>query len=296
MNRRAAVAVIALLALSGAWATWFWWRLPGRLPTDDDYRRANAFIAPKLQPGDVIVLAPAWAERGRPFLTAAPVEAGYDLEKSEFPGTKRQWLVALAEAPRFDLEAARRTMSTRGTSIEHLSVGALWVELFAIPGPVVDFSVTESLERATVTIAGPRGETCRPVGQGKHQCSHADWNHVRAGWYEVQEQPMRCVWAHPVDEGPLEIAFDDVPLRGQVQVRAAFVGQSSSFARGAQVELALRSGETEMARLRVENKPGIQRLSAPLPPWLAERGPLTLSISTPSSAMRHFCFDAWVGP
>jgi hypothetical protein len=296
VNRRAALAVIASLALTGAWATWFWWRLPQRLPTDDDYRRANELIASKAQPGDVIVLAPSWAERGRQFFTAAPVEAGYDLETSEFPGTKRQWLVALADAPRFDLGAARRTLASRGPSIEYLSIGALWLEVFAIPGPAVTFSATESLARATVTIAGPRGETCRHVEPTKHQCSHADWNHVRAGWYEVQERPMRCVWAHPVDEGPLEVAFDDVPLRGAVQVRAAFVGQSSAFARGAHVELAVRSGDVVAGRVRVENRAGIQRGAVTLPASLPERGPLTLSITTPSSAMRHFCFDAWVGP
>ncbi len=175
-------------------------------------------------------------------------------------------------------------------------MGALWLELFAVPGPEVTFSVTESLAQATVTIAGPRGETCRHVEPSKHQCSHADWNHVRAGWYEVQERPFRCVWAHPVDEGPLEVSFDDAPLRGQIHVRAAFVGQSAAFARGAHVDLAVRSGAVEMARVRVENKSGVQKYDSPITDKIPERGPVTLSISTPNSAMRHFCFDAWIGP
>ena len=169
------------------------------------------------------------------------------------------------------------------------------MELFDAPGPKFDLRLTDALENATVSILGPRGETCRNVGKGRHQCSHADWNHVAAGWHEVEERPLRCIWAHPVDEGPLEIRFPDVPLKGVVHVRAAFTDSAPGFARGAPVELSLRSGDTELPRLKVENKPGIQPFDVPLPSWL-ERGELSVAVSTPNSAMRHFCFDAWIGP
>jgi hypothetical protein len=295
VTRPAALGVALLLVLSGGWATWFWARLPGRLPSDHDYRRANEAIAARARPGDVIVLAPAWAERGRAFLTAAPVEAGYDLARDEHPGAKRLWLVALTEAPRFDLEAARGALAARGPSVEVLKIGALWLELFDAPGSEVSFSLTESLASAVVSNAGDRGETCRHDGAGRHQCSHADWNHVQAGWHEVDERPLRCVWAHPVDEGPLEVRFEDVPLRGTLHVRAAMTDAAASFVRGAPVTLAVRADEAPIGRLVVENRPGVQRARLKLE-GLPERGAVTFSVSTPASALRHFCFDAWLGP
>lgn len=298
MNRRIALTSAAILiALAGVGGTWFWLALPGRMPADDDYRRSNEYIQKNRLDGDVIVLAPAWAERGRQFLTAAPVFAGYDLARDEYPGTRRQWLVALAEVPRFSLDDARARLAARATAGSHgLRIGHLWVEPFEIAGPVVDYSFTEHLANAVVTIAGPRGETCRNVGAGKHQCSHADWNHVRAGWHEVDEKPVRCVWAHPVDEGPLEIRIPDVPLAGVVRGRAGFTDQAPAFAHGAPVDLTVRVDDVEVGKTRFENRRGLMPFEQRLPAGLPARGAVTFVVTTPHSSMRHFCFDAWLGP
>ena len=296
MTRRSALAVLVALVVTGAYATHFWATLDGRLPTDDDYRAAHALIASKTEAGDVIVLAPSWAERGRAFLTAAPVEAGYDLAHDEYRGKKRWWLVALNEAPRFDLGEARRTLAARGPSLMAERIGGLWVELFAIAGAGVTFSFTEEAASAEVSIAGPKGERCRDEAGGRHQCSHGSWNHVRAGWHEVNERPFRCLWAHPVDEGPLEIRYADVTLRGAVQLRAALTDSAPTYEAGTPVELSLRQGETEVGRWTVRNQPGVQSFALELPQSLPERGPVTLAVTSASSRARHFCFDAWVGP
>lgn len=296
MTRRVALAALIALVLSGAYATHFWATLDGRLPSDDDYRQANERIRARVDAGDVIVLAPSWAERGRAFLTAAPVEAGYDLAHDEYRGTRRQWLVALADAPRFDLEDARRTLSTRGRSLWSERIGGLWVELFAIAGPAADFSFTDEAATAEVSIAGTKGEKCRDTGGGRHQCSHGPWNHVSPGWHEVDERPLRCLWAHPVDEGPLEIRYPDVPLRGVVRVRAALTDSGPGFDKGTPVELELRAAEGSLIRWTIDNRSGVQSFSLPWPESLPERGPVTFAVTSASSQARHFCFDAWVGP
>jgi hypothetical protein len=295
--RIALISAAIVIALSGVWATWFWLALPGRMPTDDDYRQSNEYIEKNLLSGDVIVLAPAWAERGRAFLTAAPVFAGYDLATDVYPGTKRQWLVALADVPRFSLEEARSILKARATSTgAGLRIGALWIESFTIAGPQVDFAFADALRTATVSIAGPKGETCRNMENGRHQCSHADWNYVAAGWHEVDEKPLHCIWAHPVDEGPLEIRFPDVPLHGALRGRAAFTDEAPAFAHGAPVELAVRLGDMPLGKVTITNRPGIQPIELQIPADAPATGDVTFSVSTTNTGMRHFCFDAWLGP
>lgn len=284
----------ALVVAAAIASTIFWLRLPSRLPTDADYRAANALIASRAQPGDVIVLAPAWAERGRAFLDAAPVFAGADLAKDEYPGTNRQWLVALADAPRFDPEAARAALRSRGPALGAVErIGALLVELYEIPGPAQLHALTEHVADAVVSLDGASSEPCRLRRDGVHQCPRGEWNHVRAGWFEVEERPMRGIWAHPVDGAALRLEWPDVPLGRAVRGRAAFAGQSGKS--GAEVELALEIDG------HVVDKRTFRPRTSPQPfeftfTGVPERGRLALLVTTPNAGMRHFVVDAWTAP
>ena len=296
MKRRLLAAIAIGTALLGVWATVFWLTLPGRMPTDADYQRANALIASHEQPGDVIVIAPAYAERGRQFLTAAPAMQGYDLAHDVYPGTKRQWLVALPELPRFSLARARRALAARGKSEGGERVGNLWVEAFDVAGPEVDYSFDDAVGGAAVSIAGRRPESCRFVGHGKHQCSEGSWNYVQAGWHEVQERPFHCIWAHPVNDGVLTIRFPEVPLHGALHGRAAFTDLAPTLPHGAPVFVGVLAGSQRIASFQFDNRPGLQSFDALLPAGLPPQGPVTFQVSTPNNAVRHFCFDAWLGP
>ncbi len=295
--KRASLAGIAIVtALAGVWATLFWLRLPARMPTDSDYRRVNAFIESHERPGDIIVVSPHWAQDGRQFLTAVPVMAGYHLSTDVYPGTKRQWLVALPDLPRFSLETSRRALAARGKSEGGRRIGHLWVEAFDIAGPPVDYSFDDAVPGATVRIVGRRSVVCRNLGNGKHQCPEGAWNYVRAGWHEVHYEPFHCIWAHPVNDGTLEITFPNVPIAGTLRGRAAFVDDAPSFKQGAPVLVGVEAGGRSIANFRFDNRVGLQDFESPLPSGLPPTGPVTFSVSTPNNAVRHFCFDAWLGP
>ncbi len=298
MNRARiiAIALAGVAASTAVASTVFWARLPSRMPTDDDYRRVNELIAAAKQPGDIVVLAPAWADRGRQFITGLPVYAGYDLAGDQYPGTRRQWLVALPDVPRFSLSAAREALLARGRGAgEGKRIGELYVEPFSLAGPPMAYSFLAEVPEATVTVEGMRPETCRPHNGG-HQCSRGGWNKVEAGWYEVEERPAHCIWAHPVGRDALAIAFPGVPLPAGSRIAGwgAFVGQAPANG-GAEVDIAIDVDGHALQPAAFPNGFGRQRFDVSVPAS-AEKATVTFRVTTPDAGMRHFCFDAWVQP
>lgn len=300
-NRLLLIASATVLALVSVWSLWFWGTLPGRLPTDDDYRAVNAHLQTHAREGDIAVLAPSWADRGRDFLTAVPIFAGYDLSAEPPPGTRRQWLVALADAPRFSLENARASLRDRVTAVADptdsnagVRIGALWVEPFDAPGPSMRWQLSDSLDGAQVAVGSER---CPRRADGRFQCRRGDWNHVRAGWHEVEERPFRCVWAHPVTGAPLRIAIPDVPT-GTLHGRAAFVGLSAQRS-NVPVHLEARRRGHVVGRWTFESRTGIQPFQSESVPTLAVADAdtdvgLEWVITSQDAGARHFCFDAWI--
>jgi len=292
------LAAAALIVLTAVASTIFWARLPGRLPTDDDYRRVNDLLASQAQPGDIAVLAPAYADRGRQFITAVPVYAGYDLGGDVYEGTKRQWLVALPDAPRFSLEAARGELLSRGTSAAGgQRVGELYVEPFSIIGPPVAFSFLDAAADADVSIGGGHPTVCRVTRNGAHQCSNQDWNRVQPGWYEIQERPAHCVWAHPVGQDPVLITYRNVPVAPGSKIAGwvALADQTPAVAGAPEVNLGIDVDGRALDRVTLPNQWGKMPFERLLPSG-PDHATITFAVTSPNPGLRHFCYDAWVQP
>jgi hypothetical protein len=299
VNRPRLIALVAaaVVALTAVASTIFWATLPSRLPSDDDYRKVNDFIESRKKDGDIVVLAPAWADRGRQFITALPVYSGFDLATDDYPGSKRQWLVALPDVPRFSLTDARSALLKRGASAgSGQKIGELYVEPFDVAGSPVAFSFLDAIPQAEVSIEGGRPETCRPTRSGGHQCSRGGWNKVQAGWFEVDEHPAHCVWAHPVGRDPLTIAFHQVPVPpgGHIHGWGAFVGQAPAGS-GAPVDVAIDVDGKPLESVRFPNQFGRIPFEVSLP-QAGVPSTVTFRVSASDAGMRHFCFDAWVQP
>lgn len=291
------LVVAAAIVATGAWATWFWRTLDGRLPTDADYRAVNKRIRANVRPGDVIVLAPGWATRGKDFLDAAEVRASADLATDTYPDTKRQWLVALADAPRVDLEALRTALKARATASGGGDrIGGLWVEAFDIAGPVTKLRLREALPLALVSLAGAKDEACRwNAAERRHECPRGGWNTVYAGWFDVAGNPFEAFWAHPVDGADLVLRWTDAPVSGRLDLRGALTSLVA-LEPGEPVEVEARVDGTEVGRFSVQ--PPQQRptsasfvLPAADP---AARGLLELRIRARRAGRRHFALDGWV--
>lgn len=275
----------AALAGAGIGSLVFWLTLDARLPTDDDWKQAHELVTRSSRAGEAIVLAPSWATRGRDFLTSRPVYTLDDHANGELVGVPRVWLVSLDGAPRFDVEEARAQLGT--SAGQATRVGALSVEPFDTGAAAVTWRLSDEIAEATVAIRGAKEQPC-PWRKDHFQCPRGGWNAVHAGWFEVQEHPMRCIWAHPVGPEPLEIALEGVPAGARLRGRGAFVGQAAAQS-GAHVDVEVRRDGRPVGTARFENVMGRQPFEFE---WAG--GDVTFAVTTPNSGRRHFCFDAWV--
>lgn len=290
MNRRQALRLFAaILATTGVWSLVFWFTLDGRLPTDDDWVSAHSLIEKQATAGDAVVLAPSWATRGRDFIPSLPVFTLDDFQNGELLGVSRVWLVALANAPRFSPSKALALVGPNCGAAER--IGALFVQACERQTPKLRWRLSDEIRSARVRIDGKKPTPC-PWRDNRFECSNEPWNTVHAGWFEVEEHPMRCVWAHPVGKDALEIRFDAVSRGGLLRGRGAFVGQAAGRS-GAPLDVAVTSGQQVLGRVRFENRFGRQPFEFALPPS-AEPASLTFSVTTPHRGGRYFCIDAWV--
>lgn len=98
--------LVALLSLL------FHLRLPGRLPSEGDYRAVAERLKAEARPGDAVLLFPWWAERARLFVPPeVPVYGYLGSDKDDLAAHSRIWVLGQPELP-----ARTRTPSSRTSS------------------------------------------------------------------------------------------------------------------------------------------------------------------------------------
>ena len=149
------VALVALIAL-GAGSLAFDLTLPARLPSDQDWAEAAGALRALAGPGDAVQIWPAWAERARLFVDAAPVLAEEDLERFDDPAVRRLWVLSLPRAPFFrdpaaDLQA-RGATPLRGEQ----RFGALSLRPWDLHAPELAADLTHASEEHEVDYVARR--------------------------------------------------------------------------------------------------------------------------------------------
>ena len=69
------------------------------MPSERDWAEAAGALRSSARPGDAVQIWPAWAERARMFVDAAPLLAEEDLAQADYVGVQRLWLLSLPRAP-----------------------------------------------------------------------------------------------------------------------------------------------------------------------------------------------------
>ncbi len=119
---------------------------------------------------------------------------------------------------------------------------------------------------------------------------------MQPGWYEVDEHPAHCVWAHPVGRDPLTISFHQVPIPPGSHIHGwgAFVGQAPA-GNGAPVDVQIDVDGHGLEPVSIPNRFGRTPFEVALPA-AAQASTVTFRVSARDAGMRHFCFVAWVQP
>jgi hypothetical protein len=244
----------ALIAV-GAGSLLFDLTLSWRLPSDADWAEAAGALRSAAQPGDAVQIWPAWAERARMFVDAAPVVAEEDLEHADYVGLRRLWLLSLPRAP-FSSSADGRLRARGATpATEARKFGAISLRAWDLHGAQVAADLTRSQEQHEVDYVA---RTCVRVAIGSRFSARGAAGailHLRGG--VIGE---RAYDAHRPDV-QVQVFADGTPL-----------------------------GTLEVPRTAVDGT-GWRRLDAEVPPGAAERE-FVFAVSSPDRT-RPFCLQAW---
>jgi len=245
---------VALLAL-GAGSLLFDLTLPLRLPSEADWAEAAGALRAGVQAGDVVQIWPAWAERARLFVDAAPVVAEEDLASADYPGARGLWLLSLPRTPYF--HSADAALLGRGATPagSERRFGPLKLQRWDLHARPVAADLTRSGEEHEVDYVARRCVRVPIGGRFTARGAAGSTLHVRAG--VIGER------AYDADRAPIEVQIfsDGAPL-----------------------------GRLEVPRT-VRDGTGWRRLDVALPGGPAERDFL-FAISSPDRG-RPFCLQAW---
>ena len=155
-------------------------------------------------------------------------------------------------------------------------------------------SLSRQLQRARVTQAGrPCSERkSTPYGMG-WSCSSRSWNYVGHTTNKFNGAFLPCIWAHPVDDGPLVITFPGVTMGSAIVGNHGLAdGAVDSFAAGAPVTLEVEVGGKLLEKLVRTNSKGWTGFRVPTAGFAGKQADITFTVTTTSAGGRHYCFDA----
>ena len=292
-----ALLASAILVLTGVQGSWFWLTVDEG-PGPDAVAAAARVIRDGYTPGDLIILAPAYATRAREHLGDLAPLAVRDPLAEDLEAHPRVWVLGLfgkAEAMRPRFAAAHLTLEDSQAPA---------------PGVVVDRYLTGGRDRVTYDFVanlkaarvwhekGSERVACDQWQQvngqggrlGRWACPYdKDWFYVAPEWHRMGDHQRLCLWAHPPNEGRLVIQYPSVPLTGRLAGRAGHTLNSSKNARAA-IDLDVAVDPEPAQRFSFE-------LADTWRPFMldtaaATTGTVTFAVSTVDAGVNHFCFTA----
>ena len=286
---------LVAMALAGVISLGAQTRLAAQLPTELDWRAAAALLERDSRAGDVVVVAPPWAERARAELPARlPVFSLSRYADEPLLGARRAWLVSLSGLP-FSGDAVAKDVAKRASADGGVQrVGSLTVTRYDLAQPrrAIAF-LPDWLAQATAKIGDA---PCERDGSAAFRCP-GDVRIAREV-REVGGGPRPCVSTTPgsAASGPLSITFPDVPMGLELRGAAGYVGRLPSAA-SSPVRFAVQVDGSEVAG--IELSPGStdwRPLEVRTGTLAAEPHALTVVLSSSEPAGRTVCFDLWTLP
>jgi len=281
---------LAVVLGCSLYAVGFWaFAGSGTLP----YEAAADVVKERWQAGDAVAIRPWWAARIREHLGDRPFVQVRDLAAEDLSRFARLWVLSLPGHHRgpggpFDNGTYRMA--------EEHELDGLLLRLYELPAPAeVVYDFRENLKQARVAIRGKtRRKACDRWIENRWQCSGRDWNYVGRMIVELGDDPREVIWAHPVDEGPIEIVYPNVPGGRELLVHTGLTPAAARIRThdAVPVDLEVRIDGRRVATVVQPNETGF----FPHPIDVSTLGPgphaVTFRVSAKRTGMRHFCFTA----
>jgi hypothetical protein len=275
-----------------------------RGPAPSDWAALVPVVAEARKAGELVVVAPGWAE---PLARQALGDAVFPLRDVARPDVSRYEsaleISALGEHGQELLgwqETARR------------EVGPFVVRNMKNPAAakvVFDFVDGLSPERADVRTTEPSAN-CPWTTQGqllagglgghptfprtRFECPAGLFFNVSATVIADQDfRPRRCLWSHPPQRGEVVTRYKDVPLGQVIHGHSGMYWIIERERKGAPVTLAVRVDGEEVGRVVHEDGQGFAPFELPLGKHAGKASAtVEFAVSSRNYQHRHFCFEA----
>jgi hypothetical protein len=275
-----------------------------RSPTFSDWSKLAGPVADERKEGDLLVVAPSWAE---PLVRQALGDAFFPLRDVARPDVSRYRaaleITALGERAS-ELDGFRE--------VSRREVGPFLLRRLENPSPaevVFDFVDALGPERADVRFTAPESKcpftTNAPVlagGLGGHptfpaarfSCPGGPFFNVSVTVIADQDfRPRRCLWSHPPSRGEIVTRFSHVPLGRVIRGHAGMYWIIEREKKGAPVSLAVRVDGEEIGRYEHADGAGWEGFEMPLGVHAGKPSSVVeFAVSSTNYMHRHYCFEA----
>ena len=283
-----AVVLATVLYASG------FWLLSANPISDpaDAYGRAATFVNRAWRTGDVLATRPFWAARAREYLGDRPMVQVRDLAAEDLSRHRRLWLLSAPGAthsPGGPFDNGKYRLSDQRWFSE------LELRLYELPEPAqVVFDFRAELQRARVAVVGKRRRECAKWVENRWVCPDQPWEYVGRMVIDLDANPREAIWAHPNDEGPIEITYPTVPGGRILRVYTGLTPAAARVIEGTPIEMEVLVAGKSLARLSQANLASWNVHDLDISNFGSGPYPVTLRIKTKNVNMRHFCFQAEV--
>jgi hypothetical protein len=277
-----------------AWGIWVVRWDSNRMPSQEVFSLAAARIQQGWQDGDVIRTLPLWNDNQRVGLDGHPFLLSTEPDEYDRHLYRRMWL-AWPRSHSGDAQADLAMTWLPGFTTVSEEGGYRVVLGDIVQTHEVLFDGYEQLAEARVSQARMDGEpqACEIWDDARWQCGRRDdFIYVGQTIREIDDTFRRCITANPPpDQKTWVVEWDDVPLEGQLRVRAGITLWAFRHERGSGVLFrVLVDGVEVVSRTFEPREIGYPEFVVELDGLSAERSTIRVEVSATDHMDRFFCF------
>lgn len=283
---------VTVACLLCAWGLWLVRWDAGRMPPSAAFAASAATIERGWQDGDVIRTLPLWDDNQRVGLAAYPFLMSGLPDEYDRHLYRRLWL-GWPQTHAAAAESALSWMSDVTTAYEE--GGYRLVQGDIVQTHDVLFDGLEQLSEARVSKARMDGEptACEVWSDARWQCGRRDeFIYVGQTIREMDDTFRRCITANPPpDQMTWVVEWDEVPVDGQLRVRAGSTLWAFRHERGSGVLFRVLVNEVEVVNHTFEPRAlGYPEFVVELDGLNTEYATVRVEVSATDHMDRFFCF------
>ena len=286
------VSAVALFELGAQRA------IRARVPSDESWEAASAFVRARYQPSDRIVAAPSWADP----IVRSQLGDLLSLRMAAPPdsvGIDRIWEIGL-----------RGARSGNDSAALSEDFDGVRVRMWPTPSDALVYDFVDEIKSAQVELVqGKRTKTCSlreaspsrgglehgPMAPGERfVCgSRRPWLWVGATVLsDLELQARRCIWQHPAGPEPVRVTFPDATLGDRLLVHGGIDYQSERKRVHAPVTLRVWINGGLAGELIHEDGDGWSGLEIDTSELDLERASVRFETTAADATARLFCWSA----